>query len=540
MNRIGLLFALALVMASGCAREPEQLVLAPTSTPQGAIVPTRQPTQTFTITPEPSVTSTDAPVPTNTVPPTETSTNTPQPTSTPTATLSATVTPEPTNTMEPSATPEPSATVTTEATGTPVLDTFAGTGVPAGSSLYSASYISAVGEGLIGNGRIGAGSPLMYFAFPATGGAAYDIVMTAGDSRSITLRPMLHVFDPDGAEVARTSIYNTEFSAAVRGFVPPRDGVYTIAATRVGGEFGLTEGEFTLEVLAGQIGASEGIPAQTLALNQVLSGAISDEVPEQLYVFFAEGGTRISAVMDAAGTLDSRILLYDNLGRLIGWNDDDFDQPPGNVDARMNDFVLPRAGFYSLLATRFFENAPTLSTGSYRLKVDNLGVLPADAVIYEAVIDTANTTLVTALNQTYSGFLIGEFQPPSQDTPVRIDALITFALPPVAPDAWSSAAFSLAPCRESEGGFGGLGELNVLDEAFGVLAAANRDLSRVTSGARVVARVTDCSPVDFTDIVRAAYETDADRVQIRLTFRNPQVNATADSISITPRLVLSP
>lgn len=526
--KITLLLTLALLIASACARQPEQLVLAPTSTPAGAIVPTRQPTLTLTPTIEASATSTEAASATPTdepsLLPTESATSTTAPTETATPTEAVISTSTPTETQVPTDAP----------------DALAGAALANSSSLYPANFTASLRLDTPVSGRIDSTTPLVYYAFEASSGQTYNMQMDAADSRSITLRPMLMVIDPDGAELARTSIYNTEFSTAIRGFTATIDGVYTVIATRVNGEYGRTEGDFTVTVTQGSAGTNTGITAQSLTLNQVVSGAISNEVPEQLYVFFGQEGTSISAVMDAAGTLDSRILLYDNAGRMISTNDDDFEQPPGNVDSRINGYVLARTGFYSLLATRFFENSPTLSTGSYRLKVDDLGIVSADDFRYEAVIDSANTTLVTALNQTYGGFLIGEFQPTSQTTGTRIDALVTFTLPPIDADDWTSAALAFEPCREAEGGFAALGEMSILEEPFGELVSADRDLSRVTSGARVVARATDCGALDFTETVRAAYDAGETRVQIRLTFRNPQVNSTTDSISVTPRLFLSP
>lgn len=526
--KITLLLTLALLIASACARQPEQLVLAPTSTPAGAIVPTRQPTLTQTPTVESSATSTEA----------ATATPTDEPSLTPTETGTSTATA--TETLANTETPVSTQTPTEAQLPTDAPDTLAGAALANSSSLYPAVYAATLRLDTPASNRIDSATPFVYFAFEASAGQTYDIQMDADDSRSITLRPMLMVIDPDGAEVARTSIYNTEFSTAVRGFTAPATGVYSVIATRVNGEYGRTEGDFSVTVTQGAAGTTTGIAAQTLTLNQVVSGAISNEVPEQLYVFFGQEGTSLSAVMDAAGALDSRILLYDNAGRMISTNDDDFEQPPGNVDSRINGYVLARTGFYSVLATRFFENTPTLSTGSYRLKVDDLGIVSAEEFRYEAVIDSANTSLVTALNQTYGGFLIGEFQPTGESTGVRIDALVTFTLPPIDANAWTSAELAFEPCRESEGGLDGLGEMSILEEPFGELDSADRDLSRVTSGARVVARATSCAALDFTETVRAAYEAGETRVQIRLTFRNPPVNSTIDSISVTPRLFLSP
>ncbi len=94
-----------------------------------------------------------------------------------------------------------------------------------------------------------------------------------------------------------------------------------------------------------------------------MSGVIQNQGQEHRYTFHAEAGQAVTIVMQAppGGPLDSFLELRGPDGATLITNDDG----GGGVDSRIENFVLPVSGEYTLLAYGFNHT----STGSYGLRL---------------------------------------------------------------------------------------------------------------------------------------------------------------------------
>lgn len=102
--------------------------------------------------------------------------------------------------------------------------------------------------------------------------------------------------------------------------------------------------------------SSQVVQDAVIALDETVTGTVTSQNPEVVYTFVAEAGTVIDIEMaaTAASDLDSLVRLVDESGTILAENDD-FD----GFDSRINAFVLPQTGVYTIVATRF-ANSPTV------------------------------------------------------------------------------------------------------------------------------------------------------------------------------------
>jgi uncharacterized protein YfaP (DUF2135 family) len=81
------------------------------------------------------------------------------------------------------------------------------------------------------------------------------------------------------------------------------------------------------------------------------TSAITNEQPFQAYSFEAAANDLVSITMEAqSGSLDTYLLLLDGSGSVIRFNDD---QGDGFTDSALNSVLLPEAGTYTIVATRY-------------------------------------------------------------------------------------------------------------------------------------------------------------------------------------------
>ncbi len=206
----------------------------------------------------------------------------------------------------------------------------------------------------------------------------YAIALGAGEVITVSmlrrggeLDPLLIIFDPDGRELARNDdaavqIGDTFVNAQIVDFTAPADGTYTIQATRFQGQTGLTTGMYELRVEAG--GRPVAQPPAAIAVGDTVTGQIAGDVHGVEYLITLAAGQSITVTMQRqSGDLDPYLSIRDAVGGQLAYNDDAATTVGGvGLNAQIADFVAPFQGTYSILATRYLQQAGT-TTGQYVL-----------------------------------------------------------------------------------------------------------------------------------------------------------------------------
>ena len=109
--------------------------------------------------------------------------------------------------------------------------------------------------------------------------------------------------------------------ARIAALTLPQRGTYYIAASRSGEQEGRSEGAFVLR-LSGRPGLTNG-QALEIIYGTTVSGLISDQTPEEEYVFVGQAGDVVRIAMERVdGDLDSLVTLYDSARKQIAFDDD--------------------------------------------------------------------------------------------------------------------------------------------------------------------------------------------------------------------------
>ncbi len=512
--------ALVLAACDGSSAAP------PTGRP---IVPTRViPTIIDTATPTPTSTSTFTPTPTATF--TIAASATMSATSSDTATLvpatdtsTVTATPSMTDTAAPTPTETPQAS-------TPL--TFELT-----TAYRAPSLMREIVLGDAISGEITRRLSALVYPFVGDVDQFIDITMTSSDD---TLDPLVIVLTSKGQEIARNDDETPENrNSVLRGVRLPENDTYYIVATRYLGRYGNSEGAFTLSLdESNGLEAEIGFLSIPLVFDKIMVGYLDEDISEEIYTFRARAGDVVSIDMRRSNeddTLNPTIAITDNLGNLLIANDD---SETTSFDAYIDEFVLPRDGYYSVIAARYITGDSTIS-GDYELEITLIsrggksGVYPLDAQI-----NPQNSRTIRSDRRLFTSFVAGDVITEGGDE-MRLQSLITYEIPPdLTAEDVESAALTLELCEGFGGGFEELGELTVYLDPFGTMDT-DRDVLRPTVGSRVLTVLTDCDTIDITDQVIAALEINEYTLQFRLTFRAAENNGQSDQIRfIDPRLLI--
>lgn len=352
-------------------------------------------------------------------------------------------------------------------------------------------------------------------------GGAGDTVTFSMATTSGDLDAYLILVDTSGNVIAEDNDGGQDTDAQLTVGLPA-DADYFIVATRRGQDQGLTSGEFVLAITSSApprtVDAAATLPEDyvglpTIALNEEVTGRITDAVFQETYVFFAEAGTEVEITLEAAtgSTLDPLVVLLDSQRIPIAENDDDVGQ-----DSRLTT-ILPQTGYYAIVATRFELDAGS-TQGEYVLNLTaqsvggavdidifeqldpvriTVGDTPAGSfaplefaevftlsVVQGALIDMAVTTsdgsittiiltdselnFITASN---NGIILAQTAPSSDD-------YLAFVAPQLGPAANAAATFTVALNSDA------------------VRAAANLDAETlpITYGATVRGTITEAQP----------------------------------------------
>jgi hypothetical protein len=335
---------------------PTRVTPTPTETPTPTVTSTPTSTFTPTVTHTPSNTPTETPLPTETQTPTVTPTETPLPTETPTET------PLPTETA--TATPEPTETPSPE----PTADLGLGGALEYGQAVF---------------GRIDGDVYELVYTFDAQAGDLVTVAMNRVNEDE-TLDPLLILRNANGATLITNDDVTPGFSrdAGIIEFAIPETGSYTIVATRFGGQFGSSVGDFELSFTANGIviigggrpvaqGTSQPQLDNEIVYGQRVTGTINNDRPEIRFNFRAQAGDVIGIRQNGGqGNLDSFLVLLSPEGTELITNDDD---PAGaGFDSYIDGFVIPEDGVYTIIATRY-NRALGTSSGTFELLLEREG-----------------------------------------------------------------------------------------------------------------------------------------------------------------------
>ena len=512
---LGVILACGLLLAA-CAPPPEVIVMAPTVTLAGPVVPTRIPTVETALTaptatlPEVATSSNPLPASDTPTPPPPSVTSAPV-TSTP---VPATSTPSASPTAQPTAT-QPSATPTTD----PSVMTVSGQRVLVETPLASV--------GTTWTGTLDSTTP--WAVYPVSG-APSDRIDLKVDAHGSGLLPMLHFLDADGRELARNGVVIDSDQGLIRGAELTDDRPHYVVVARRFGTDGFDQGDFELTISAGDPAITAGVFSNSIGADSLESASISPNTPIQLFTFEGQAGDVLSAqATRLSGDLDPRLELRSPLGTVLAVNDDD---PAGaTLDSAIARFTLPADGFYTLGVTGYGTTA-----GDFRLKLTHDATELADT--FAGRLNYTNSVTLRDNGVLVTDFRAGD-QVTAEGAEQRVQTLLTFELPDM-PDGVQPgrAQLVLESCTEGGAGFDALGALRVYADSFGDLNGS-RDYTRPQAGARVIAEISTCEPIDVTDVVAEAYAAGDSRVQFRLAFPAANNSGQSDEVRFDPRLVIS-
>ncbi len=226
-------------------------------------------------------------------------------------------------------------------------------------------------------GAINATAPSYSFQFRGSAGDSIILTMSraGGD-----LDSYLYLLDPAGITLAEDDNSGGVNGDARVAVTLPADGTYNILATRRGQDAGTTAGTFLLELQSD----AEPVPVATtspdvppnlagfpeMSYGETVEGEISDQSVIGVYIFKAEAEDEISVTMESTdGALDPYLFLLDANQVPIVEDDDIIDGQNRNAQI---EYVIPEAGYYVIVATRFEQDAGT-TAGAYTLTLRRAG-----------------------------------------------------------------------------------------------------------------------------------------------------------------------
>jgi hypothetical protein len=228
------------------------------------------------------------------------------------------------------------------------------------------------------SGKVEDGGMAETWTFEGLAGDVVTITLVA-DSRS-SLDPVVNLYTLEGYENADAPIASNDdssnpalnvFDSEIEAFALPEDGTYVIEAKgfgSIGGAYILTLALADAQSTP-QDAASDG---GVIAYGDTVTGSLSDDTPEQLWMFEGLAGDIVTITMIAedSNALDPRLYLFAE-GRTstfdeLAENDDAEDSSIGRRNAQIVAFELPADGNYIIEATRFGSGA-----GRYTLTLES-------------------------------------------------------------------------------------------------------------------------------------------------------------------------
>ncbi len=212
-----------------------------------------------------------------------------------------------------------------------------------------------------------------YYTFNATAGQLLSVTMYKDDA---ALNPSLNLYGPTGAQVTPVEWGQDEDhgdgnNAALRHYLVPANGTYTIRATRYNtSDRNQAEGRYTLNVACNT--------PQTIACGETVTGAITNQDFIDRYTFTGQNNGRVQIQMTTmTGDLDSKIYLL--RPGYAHSTYDFFDHQPQSSDATQNatlNATLDRTtNPWEIWASRYSasgrdEPSDAATTGTYSLTLN--------------------------------------------------------------------------------------------------------------------------------------------------------------------------
>ncbi|MCY4465784.1 MAG: PPC domain-containing protein [Chloroflexi bacterium] len=188
-----------------------------------------------------------------------------------------------------------------------------------------------------------------YYSFTAEAGDLVSIDLERGGSGD--LDAYVTLADIDFQSLIEDDDSGEGQNARIADYRIPTNGRYHIIATRYEGATGPTSGEFRLALDILDTPFLE-LPPDTATLNYGTSvtGQISADNPDDLYVFYGRAGEVVSISMTRVdGNLDAYLELLNNAQEVVAGNDDG----GNNQNALIANYSLPTTGMYTIRARRF-------------------------------------------------------------------------------------------------------------------------------------------------------------------------------------------
>lgn len=209
-----------------------------------------------------------------------------------------------------------------------------------------------------------------YYSFTAEAGDLVTVDLERGGSGDLDATVMLA--DIDFQSLIEDDDSGEGQNARIADYRIPADGRYHIIATRYEGATGATSGEYRL-ALDRLDNPFADLPPDTATLNYGTSvtGKISADNPEDLYVFYGRAGEVVSISMTRVdGNLDAFLELLNNAQEVVAGNDDG----GNNQNALIANYSLPTTGMYTIRARRFSGSEGNPNTvGAYVLVLAERG-----------------------------------------------------------------------------------------------------------------------------------------------------------------------
>ncbi|MGJ3237604.1 MAG: PPC domain-containing protein [Anaerolineae bacterium] len=202
-------------------------------------------------------------------------------------------------------------------------------------------------------------------------GNAGDALTVEMNSNTANLDPYLILLDEGGNRLSDNDNVSADSNnARISNYVLPRDGTYTVLATRQGEAEGDTTGAYQLNFRRlpdEYYDVDNGIFLIPLIPDTNVIGQIDADTPFETYTFGASNGDVITVEMNStSGTLDSYLILVNRQTRtIIAENDDTPDRD--SRDASLNSILITEEGEYILIATRY-QGVDGMTAGDFTLR----------------------------------------------------------------------------------------------------------------------------------------------------------------------------
>ena len=201
-------------------------------------------------------------------------------------------------------------------------------------------------------GKIQPASDTDHYFFFATAGQKVTLTMIA---TSGNLDGFMELYDAvNQTTLATDDDSGGNLNPLISNFTLPRSGRFRVNLTSWNNN---STGNYKI---VASVNTSDANDNRVLPSGKTLTGTINPAYDTDSYFFWSNGGQNVTIPMWKNGrSLDTYLLLYDEYGNLVAYDDDS-----GNdADSRITNVYLDNTGFYHIVAEGFGS-----STGAYRIK----------------------------------------------------------------------------------------------------------------------------------------------------------------------------